>query len=197
MVLSGSFTMFVDWGAGPQDHGMARRRRDGFAAVFARGRPPGDSVAQEPSEILEVHGDRFRELIEQCTKSRHPGSRHDRSRPRLHLERPARREDGFSRKAVRWTRSRVEQPAGGRTQRRAAHERLEDSQRAARALGTFSLTETQLGAVDAAREACLCKQQSGVRSPIEQAEREEAMADWLADRGLDIASRSCCSPIRP
>ena len=26
-----------------------------------------------------------------------------------------------------------------------------------------------------------------MRSPIEQAEREEAMADWLADRGLDIA----------
>jgi signal transduction histidine kinase len=27
-----------------------------------------------------------------------------------------------------------------------------------------------------------------VRSPIEQAEREEAMADWLADRGLDVAT---------
>ena len=25
----------------------------------------------------------------------------------------------------------------------------------------------------------------GVRSPIEEAEREEAIADWLADHGLD------------
>ena len=65
-------------------------------------------------------------------------------------------------------------------------ERLEDSERATRALGAFQLTEAQLAAVDAVREACLARHEPGVRSPIEQAEREEAMADWLDDRGLDI-----------
>ena len=49
------------------------------------------------------------------------------------------------------------------------------------------LTDAQLAAVDAVREACLAKRVPGVRSPIEQAEREEAMADWLADHGFDIA----------
>ena len=36
--------------------------------------------------------------------------------------------------------------------------------------------------------ACLAKAPQGVRSPVEQAEREEAIADWLADHGLDTAS---------
>jgi signal transduction histidine kinase len=64
-------------------------------------------------------------------------------------------------------------------------ERLEESEQAAHALGKIQLTEAQLAAVDAVRAACLARQKSGVRSPIEQAEREGEMADWLVDRGLD------------
>ena len=66
-------------------------------------------------------------------------------------------------------------------------DRLEDAERATRALGASRLTDAQLAAVDAVREACLATRVHGVRSPIEQAEREEAIADWLADHGLDIA----------
>jgi signal transduction histidine kinase len=66
-------------------------------------------------------------------------------------------------------------------------ERLEESERAARALGTFQLSEAQLAAVDSVREVCLSGQVSGVASPIERAERAEAIEDWLADRGLEIA----------
>ena len=38
------------------------------------------------------------------------------------------------------------------------------------------------------RNACAVATERGVRSPIEHAEREEAIADWLADRGLDTAA---------
>ena len=38
------------------------------------------------------------------------------------------------------------------------------------------------------RNACAAAPEQGVRSPIEHAEREEAIADWLADRGLDTAA---------
>ena len=66
------------------------------------------------------------------------------------------------------------------------HEQLDISGRATRELVACTLSEAQLAAVDAIRDACLRGQGSGVRSPIDQAEREESMADWLADRGLDI-----------
>jgi signal transduction histidine kinase len=66
-------------------------------------------------------------------------------------------------------------------------DRLEDSERASRTLGAAQLTGSQLAAVDSVRAACACSVVDGVRSPIEQAEHEEAIAGWLADHGLEIA----------
>ncbi|HSU68464.1 MAG TPA: ATP-binding protein, partial [Tepidisphaeraceae bacterium] len=151
--------------------------------------PPGDSVAQEPSEILELHGEHVRELTEQChqitailvhamidrAKAFTSSDLHDEKMVSLG-------------KLSAGLAHELNNPASA-IERSAAllDDRLQDSERATRALGTFQLTEAQLAAVDAVREACRAKQESGVRSPIEQAEREEAMGDWLADRGLDIA----------
>jgi signal transduction histidine kinase len=50
------------------------------------------------------------------------------------------------------------------------------------------LSDAQLAAVDAIRAACLAKAPQGVRSPIQQAEREDAIADWLAGHDLDTAT---------
>ncbi len=66
-------------------------------------------------------------------------------------------------------------------------ERLAESERAARSLGAARLSDAQLMSVDTAREACISTSTTGVRSPIEEAEREESIADWLADHGLDIS----------
>jgi signal transduction histidine kinase len=66
-------------------------------------------------------------------------------------------------------------------------DRLKESEAAARELGVARLTESQLAMVDGVREACAAARERGVRSLIEEAEREEAMADWLADHGLQSA----------
>jgi signal transduction histidine kinase len=63
--------------------------------------------------------------------------------------------------------------------------RLDDLEKAARLLCGAGLTEAQFDAVDRVRNACAVAPESGVRSPIQQAEREEAIADWLLDHGLD------------
>jgi len=63
-------------------------------------------------------------------------------------------------------------------------DRLIVAEAATHALGVARLSETQLAAVDAIRTACMAKMTAGVRSPVQQAEREEAIADWLADHGL-------------
>ncbi|HEY1434348.1 MAG TPA: HAMP domain-containing sensor histidine kinase, partial [Thermoanaerobaculia bacterium] len=54
-------------------------------------------------------------------------------------------------------------------------------------LGAAHLTPDQLATVEAVSESCVTTRVPGVRSPIEEAEREEAIADWLADHGIDAA----------
>jgi signal transduction histidine kinase len=66
-------------------------------------------------------------------------------------------------------------------------DRLEDSEIAARALGEARLSGSQLAAIDTIRTACLAKTQQ-VRSPLEQADREEAIAEWLCAHQLDITN---------
>jgi signal transduction histidine kinase len=39
--------------------------------------------------------------------------------------------------------------------------------------------------VESTRASCLAKVPEGIRSPVQQAEREEQFADWLEDHGLD------------
>jgi signal transduction histidine kinase len=65
--------------------------------------------------------------------------------------------------------------------------RLEDSERATRALCAAHLTDAQLASLDAVRTSCLATPERGVRSPLQRAEREEAIADWLTGHGLDPA----------
>jgi signal transduction histidine kinase len=65
---------------------------------------------------------------------------------------------------------------------------LEEAERAARALAAARLTDAQLAAIDTVRGSCLGAAVQGVRSPIAQAEREEAIADWLAAHGLDVTT---------
>jgi signal transduction histidine kinase len=64
---------------------------------------------------------------------------------------------------------------------------LQEAERAARALGAARLTDAQLAAVDGIQTACLVAPTHSVPSPIEQSEREEAIAAWLARHGVDVA----------
>ena len=58
-------------------------------------------------------------------------------------------------------------------------DRLEDAERATLALGAVCLSDEQLVVVEATRVACMASRVQGVLSPIEQAAREDEIADWL------------------
>ena len=66
--------------------------------------------------------------------------------------------------------------------------RIDDCEEATRDLAAAKLSDAQIAAVEAVRAACMATPSQGVRSPLEQSDREEAIAEWLARHGLDTAN---------
>jgi signal transduction histidine kinase len=189
--LSGHVAMFVDRGAGP--HKIIEWRAGDVGGLLPHSRlvsPPGDSVAQETTEILAVHRDHLRAMAREC---------HEITSILVHVMLDRARVFTFSDlhdekmislgKLSAGLAHELNNPASA-IERSAAllEDRLEDSERALRALGASRLTEAQYAAVDAARDSCVATRVHRVLSPIELAEREEAMAAWLFDHGLPSAT---------
>jgi len=191
VVLSGHIAIFVDRGAGL--HKMMEWRGGDVTGLLPYSRlvnPPGDTIAQEPTAVLAVSRDHLREMIRECHEitSLLVHTMVDRARAftssDLHDEKMV-----SLGKLSAGLAHELNNPASAIERSASLLEgRLMDVERAARILGGVRLTDEQLAAVDALRESCLSTWAPGVRSPIEQAEREEAVADWLADHGLTAAT---------
>jgi len=191
VVLTGRIAIFVDRGAGL--HKMMEWRAGDVTGVlpYSRvGNPPGDTIAQEPSSVLAIPRDDLREMIRDCHEvtSILVHTMLDRARAftssDLHDEKLV-----SLGKLSAGLAHELNNPAAAIVRGASLLEdRLEDAERATRALGGARLTDEQLAAVDTIRAACLFKPVVGVRSPIEQAEREDEIADWLAEHGVDVAA---------
>jgi signal transduction histidine kinase len=191
IVLSGHLAMFVDRGAGL--HKIMEWRGGDITGMLPYSRlvsPPGDSVAQEPTTILAVHRDNLNAMTRDC---------YEVTSILVHIM--VDRVRGFTSsdlhdekmvslgKLSAGLAHELNNPASA-IERGASllNDRLADSEQAARTLAAAKLTDEQLAAGDAVRKCCMGTRVPGVLSPIEQAEREEAMADWLMEHGLDVAT---------
>ena len=190
VILEGSFGMSVDRGSGPRKI-MEWREGDvlGLLPYSRVAGPPGDSVAQDAALILELQAGQMRAMAEQCHELTAILVQAMIDRARAFTSSDLHDEKMVSLgKLSAGLAHELNNPVAA-IERSAAllDEQLEAGERAARTTVAFKLTEAQLAAVDSLREACLRSRNSALRSPIEQAEREEAIGDWLSERRLDLA----------
>ena len=188
IVFSGHFAIFVDrgegrhkvleWGSGDVS---------GFLPFSRMKASPGDVVVDEPAEMLTVLREHFPELIRDCptitTKLVHvmiDRARHFTSTD-LHDEKMK-----SLGKLAAGLAHELNNPASAVIRSaKSLSDGLIAADEASRALGAAALTPEQRAAVDAVRDACLARRQSGAHSPIDEADRADAIAEWLDAHGAD------------
>jgi signal transduction histidine kinase len=196
ILLSGRVTIWVNRGSGR--HKMMEWRAGDVTGLLPYSRlvnAPGDSIADEPSEVFAIHRDHLGDMIREChaVTSSLVHTMLDRARTFTSVDLHDEKMVSLGKLSAGLAHE-LNNPASA-IERSAAllESRLEDNERASRALGAARLSDAQLAALDAVHLSCVATPERGVRSPLVQARREEAVADWLSDHGLDPANADALS----
>jgi signal transduction histidine kinase len=190
IILSGHLAIYVDRGEGR--HKVMEWRGGDVSGLLPFSRmkaSPGDVIFEEPTEVFTVHKEHFPELIRECPdvtaklvhvmldRARHFTSSdlHDAKMKSLG-------------KLAAGLAHELNNPASAVIRSaKSLSDGLIATESASRALGASGLTPEQRAAVDAVRDACLAKRRSGAHLPLEEADRADAITDWLEAHGADPA----------
>jgi signal transduction histidine kinase len=162
----------------------------GFLPYSRMSSVPGVVTAEEPLEFLELDRDFFPEMIRECheltaicvhvmiDRARHFTSSAFHDEKLLSLGRLS---AGLAHE--------LNNPASAVVRSaQALGTQLTEALAAFRALGALRLPAETLRVLDGVADICVTTVETSVRSPIEQADREDALAEWLESRGADTAA---------
>ena len=184
IVLSGHIAISVNRGLGPRkvlEWGAGDVTGLLPYSRMTRAKPPGgDPMVDEPGDLFMVSRDDFPEMIRQCPTF-------TTALVHLMIDRVRRFTSNYLQdekmislgKLSAGLAHELNNPASAASRSaRLLAQGLADLEDASRALGTARLTPAQLETVHRSRQACAPTAAAGL-SPVERADREEAIVSWL------------------
>ena len=193
IVLSGHLSVRVDRGAGPRRvMGWRTGEVTGMLPYSRMKGPPGDNFVEEDSELLMVHEKHFPEMVHLCPEFTALTVHEMLDRARRFNASDLQDEKMISLgKLAAGLAHELNNPASSTIRgAKSLLAALEESDAASQALGASGLSGELREWVERARAACLAEPGGQVLSPIERADREEEIADWLARHECDPANAS-------
>jgi signal transduction histidine kinase len=190
IVFSGRLAIHLDRGAGSRKI-VDWRGGDvcGLMPYSRGGSPPGDTVAEEPTETLAVHRDHLAMMIRECPSVTATLVHAMLDRARHFTSSDLHDEKLFSLgKLASGLAHELNNPASAAS--RSAKLLAKSQAKAdetARALGAVPLSDPQRAAVDRLYAHCVSATHASNRTPMARADQEEAVSEWLTSHGLDDA----------
>jgi signal transduction histidine kinase len=188
IVLAGHFAIHVDRGAGPRKV-MEWQGGDvsGMLPFSRMNTSPGDSMTDTPVESLSIPKECFPALLRECPTVTGICVHVMLDRARVFNTSDWQDEKMASLgKLSAGLAHELNNPASAVARSaKMLQKSIDEADRAARAVALARLTEAQLAAVDRVRAACMSGADVVARSPLERADREDAIAGWLESHGAN------------